>query len=102
MAGLAGMDEGGGGAGRGQGGGDLARDVAALAHAADHHLAGDALDQVEGGDEAVIEPRSESADTLGREVEHVLGAGAVVRGAVGQGGEEVSAAITARAMARSR
>ena len=51
MAGLGGMDEECRGAGGCQSGGDLARDVARLAHAADHHpaLAGE-NDAASGGE----------------------------------------------------
>ena len=56
VARLARVDEEGGRAGRGEGGGDLAADVAGLAHAGDDHAAARLADQVDRRDEGGAEP----------------------------------------------
>ena len=59
VAGLGRMDVERRRAGRGQGRGDLARDVAALAHAGDHDAAGDAGQQLDGRGERAVDRRRE-------------------------------------------
>ena len=73
VARLAGMDVVGGRAGRGEGGGDLAADMARLAHAGDDDPALRGCDELDGGDEALAEPVLDGAHehlepvALGRE-----------------------------------
>ena len=50
------MDEERGRAGRGEGRGDLAADMAGLAHAGDDHAAARAVDEIDRGDEGAAEP----------------------------------------------
>ena len=69
VRGLGGVDEQRRGAGGGKGGGDLARHVAGLAHAADHDPARGTGQEVDGANETVVEGAGERAQarSLGRE-----------------------------------
>jgi len=58
--------------GRGQGGGDLARDVAALAHAGHHHAALRAEDHAQRLHERLADAALQARDRLGLDVEDIL------------------------------
>ena len=73
VAGLAGVHEERRCTRRRQRGGDLAADVAALAHAADHHPPAAGEDQLAGAREAGAESRNEGGDGVGLQPEHFAG-----------------------------
>ena len=66
----AGMDEVRRRAGARHGGGDLARDVAGLADAAHHHAAVAAVDQLDRGEEALVDALDQRAHRVGLDLQH--------------------------------
>ena len=73
MTGLAWVNKHGRGAGRCQGGGNLAANVAALAHASDDHAALHAQHQVHGLDKALVQPVFQLEQSGGLDVEGLAG-----------------------------
>ena len=65
------MHEEGGGAGAGEGGGDLAADVAALAHAGDDDAPLAGQHQTAGIGELPVEARRQRLQRLGLELDHL-------------------------------
>ena len=71
MAGLAGVDEECGRAGRGHGGGDFTADMAGFAHAGDHHTAGAAGQEFHRGIETAIQTGGKRRESLRLQHQHI-------------------------------